>query len=95
MFVVDQVVDVGSPIGFATVGHFLTSLTDFISEEHPWSPRYLNIRGLISAYKFREWLPGIIELSYSGYEIEWYSSSSTVFILTIAKCVAKRCILAK
>jgi hypothetical protein len=75
MFAVDQVLDVGSPIGSSTVGHFLTSLTDFISEKHPTSPKYLNIRSLISAYKHLKWIPGIIELPESDYEIEWYFSS--------------------
>lgn len=75
MFVVDQVVYEGSSLGSNTVGHILTSLTEFISQEHPSNPEYLNIRHLISAYKLLNWIPGIIELPESGYEIEWYHSS--------------------
>jgi hypothetical protein len=73
-FVIEQVLYVGSPIGSSTIGHFLTSLTDFISQEQPSSPKYLNVCGLISAYKYLMRLPGIIELPESGYKIEWYSS---------------------
>jgi len=76
VFVVEQVLHVGSPISTSTVGQFLESLTDFMSHEYPPSrtPKYLNIRGLISAYKFVTWISGIVELPESGYEIEWYAS---------------------
>jgi hypothetical protein len=74
MFVVDHVLNVELPIGSSTLGYFLVSLTDFISQQFPsdQAPKYLNIRGIISAYKSAKWIPGIIELPMSGFEVDWY-----------------------
>ena len=49
---IDQVISRKSIIGRETVGYFLSSLTDIISERYPTNrtPKYLNIRGIISEY---------------------------------------------
>src|SRR5271156_2409931 len=49
---IDQIISGKSVIGRETVGYFLSSLTDIISERFPSGsiPRYLNIRRIISEY---------------------------------------------
>jgi len=49
---IDQIISGKSVIGRGTVGYFLSSLTDIISERHPpnRTPRYLNIRSIIADY---------------------------------------------
>lgn len=99
MFVVDQVLNVEKPIEHKTTAYFLTSLTDFIAEQQPQGsvPKYLNIRRIIEAYKFENWIPEIIELPESGYEIDWYYHFPFRLLaqLMIAISVARPCILGK
>lgn len=77
------------------MGYYLSSLTELISQRHPPNntPKYLNIRGLISEYKRLKQVIEDVELPESGFEIEWYSSN--LVLLMIAICVAKKCIPVK